>query len=635
MPRLFRAALAALSLVAALGLPATTNAAPATKVAIIVGPVGSLTPSYLAYAEAAAGVAEQHGAVVARAYSPNATPANVLAAVADAHIVIYFGHGYGFPSPYGGLDTARQNGWGLQGPRAHGTHGDGLDGEIEYVGEDWIVANARPAPGFVMIYSNTCYAPGASEGGFAPATPFEAAQRVAHYSRKVFAMGGSAYYATDFDLGAADLLGRLLGNRGGTFGSAFASDYRFDPSALTSQAHPLAAGQTIWLHRSKYAKGPPNYWYAFAGNPDLSPLLAWDRTAPVATLSSPATEADPDAPISLRLSEPVTGISASSLSLRDGAGQIVATTVTYDAASRLATVRPEVPLVLSSRYSVVAGDEIVDAAGRRLATATWAVSTALDSDPLTAELSIVLEAGDHVLLRFHADGSEAERLVLDVVDRRWILADRRARLQDRHGSWLRLADASLGGWWVAESSRAHALGQVEEAALSKGTRIVLPPVEHALHTWDSNVPSPGGEMSVAAGRTVSVDRRRIFDGRTFLRLADTEFAGAWIEANPAVTPTESAARRILAIESRAVEARLSPAPGELVAFKFDADGRVSGRRLVTDVDVETLVLTTAETRDVAGARFAVIASGELAGWALAEGPDLRITPVTRAPETAG
>ena len=158
-------------------------------------------------------VAEQQGAVVARAYSPNATPANVLAAVADANVVIYFGHGYGYPSPYGGLDTSRQNGWGLQGPRAHGTHGDSLDGEVEYVGEDWIVANARPAPGFVMIYSNTCYAPGASESGNPPATPDDAAQRVAYYSRSVFAMGGSAYFATDFDFGAADLVGRLLGDR--------------------------------------------------------------------------------------------------------------------------------------------------------------------------------------------------------------------------------------------------------------------------------------------------------------------------------------------------------------------------------------------------------------------------------------
>ena len=635
MPRLFHAALAALCLVAALGLPAATHAVSPTKVAIIVGPVGNLTPTYLAFAEAAAGVAEQQGAVVARAYSPNATPANVLAAVADAHVVIYFGHGSGFPSPYGGLDPGRQNGWALQGPGAHGTHGDGLDGELAYFGEDWIAANARPAPGFVMIYSNTCYAPGASEGGFAPATPYEAAQRVAHYSRKVFAMGGSAYFATDFDLGAADLLGRLLADRAASFSSAFASDYRFVPSALTSQAHPLATGQTIWLHRSKYAKGPPNYWYAFAGNPDLSPLRAWDRTAPVATLSSAAAEADPATTISLRLSEPVTGISGSSLSLLDSTGEVVLATVSYDAESGIATLRPGAPLALSGRYTVRAGEEIRDAAGRPLAAVTWTFSTALDADPLSSELSIVLERGHHELVRFDADGSVADRRALEVVDRRWLLADRRARINGRHGSWLRLVDSSLGGWWLAESGQAHALGVAEEAALQTGTRITLAPIEHVLHILDSTGPSADDGMTIAGERTVGVDRRRVFDGRTFLRLADTKFAGAWIEANPAITPTESAARRVLAIEPRAVEARVVPGPGERAVFRFDADGRVSQRRLLTDAEIRAVVFTTVESREVGGRRFAVIASGELAGWALAEDEDLRIMPAVRPPEAAG
>jgi len=63
-------------------------AAAPTKVAIIVGPVGSLTPTYLALAELAAAEASRGGATVARAYSPNATPAAVLAAVKDANIVI-------------------------------------------------------------------------------------------------------------------------------------------------------------------------------------------------------------------------------------------------------------------------------------------------------------------------------------------------------------------------------------------------------------------------------------------------------------------------------------------------------------------------------------------------------------------
>ena len=132
-----------------------------------------------------------------------------------------------------------------------------------------------------------------------------------------------------------------------------------------------------------------------------------------------------------------------------------------------------------------------------------------------------------------------------------------------------------------------------------------------------------------------VNRRRVFDGRTFLRLADTEFAGGWIETNPAVTPTELVARRILAIEPRPVEVSLIPAPGPRLAFRFDGNGRVVQRRLLTEEELDSMVLTTTEARVVAGARFAIVASGELAGWALAEGPDLVVMPATRAPETAG
>ena len=637
MSRLFRVALAALSLAAVLGLPSTIHAAsPPTKVAIIVGPVGSLTPTYLALADAAAAAAEQGGAIVARAYSPHATPANVLAAVAGAHVVIYFGHGYGHPSPYGGLNTAKQNGWALQGPGARGTHGD-AGGEIAYYGEDWIVANARPAPGFVMIYSNTCYAPGASEGGHAPASASVAAQRVAYYSRGTFAMGGSAYFATDFDRGAADLVGRLLANRGATFGSAFASDHRFVPSALTSQPHHFSAGQTIWLHRSKYTDGPPNYWYAFAGNPDLNPLLAWDRTPPTVSASTPkagATDVATDAMISVQLSEPVSGISDATLSLRDAVGEAVAASVTFEPSTRVATITPGAPLSLSSRYTVVAGAGILDLAGRQLAPVTWSFFTRLDADPLSADLPIVLESGTHELVRFEPDGSVAERLAIEVVDRRWLQADQRTRLFGLPGSWLHIDDDDLGRWWVAESSRAHALGRVEDAALSAGTQITLPPLEHLLHRFDASGASITDDREIAGGRSVSVDRRRVFDGRTFLRVVGTESAGGWIESNPSIADTEPAARRVLAIEERAKEARVVLEPGARTAFRFDDAGRVTQRRTFSDAESRTLSLTTKEDRVIGGAGFAIVASGEFAGWALAEGSGLRIVPIPRAPDAA-
>ena len=637
MPRLFRAALAALSLAAMLALPATTHAADPPRVAIIVGPVGSLTPTYLALAEHAAATAERHGAVVARAYSPHASPANVLAAVADANVVIYFGHGWGHPSPYGGLDRSKMNGWGLQGPGANGTHGDAA-GQIAYYGEDWIVANARPAPGFVMIYSNTCYAPGASEGGHAPATPSDAAARVAHYSRATFTLGGSAYFATDFDRGAADLVDRILGNRAATYGSAFVSDHRYVPPGLSIQAHHFSAGQQIWLHRSKYTDGPPNYWYAFAGNPDLAPLRAWDPVAPTVVLESPGVDAvdvDPEATITLRLSEPVSGVSADSVSLLDDAGAAVPATVTHDAATGELLLRPDAPLRLSHRYRVSVGAGIADSAGNALVPAAWSFRTRLDADPLAGPLPVVLKPGAHELVRFGADGEPAESRVLELADQRWLTAAARARLDGRAGSWFRLGDGGLEDWWVAESPMAHAAGAVEDVALRPGTTVLLRGQRYTVSTYVDATMASLSEMAGLGDHPVAVDRRVVVDGRTYVRLALGADApgGQWVAIGPASALDESAVVRRTGVEARATPATISMSLGDWPAYRFDADGRVVERRTVHGSDAQGLA--TSETLLIAGRRFAVISGGELHGWAVEDDPRVTIVHAQPAPEPRG
>jgi hypothetical protein len=192
-----------------------------------------------------------------------------MAAVKDADVVIYSGHGTGFPNPYSNtLNRAKINGWGLQGPKALGDHADSLgDGSLAYYGEDWIAAHARPAPGFVMIYSNVCYAPGAGEGSIPPSTRDEAVQRAGSYSRTPLAMGASAVFATDFYAGAASIVEGLLARPDLPYGTLFAADPHFDPDGLDAMPHPYAAGSELWLHRSAYFDGKLDCWYAFAGDP--------------------------------------------------------------------------------------------------------------------------------------------------------------------------------------------------------------------------------------------------------------------------------------------------------------------------------------------------------------------------------
>jgi hypothetical protein len=275
-----------------LGFAAPAQASTPARVAIIVGPVGEeLTPVYLGLAEAAATAAQAVGAEVATAYSPSATAENVLAAVEGANVVVYFGHGVGSPNPYGPSNPATTNGWGLNGPSARGTHADSWrDGTLAYYGEAWIAEHANPAPGWVMIYSNACYAPGASEGFDTPATEEIARERVSAYSRAPLAeMGASAYFATDFFEGAAALLTTMLTDPGRPFGEVFAAEPRFVADGLSRAPHPSVEGAETWLHRSAYFEGREDYWYAFAGDPSASLLDASGSAAEAGSAAATTT----------------------------------------------------------------------------------------------------------------------------------------------------------------------------------------------------------------------------------------------------------------------------------------------------------------------------------------------------------
>ena len=637
MRRLLLAALATLSLAATTGLPAPAAAAEPTaptRVAIIVGPVGSLTPTYLHLAELAAAEAERQGASVARAYSPNATPANVLAAVEGAHVIIYFGHGYGHPSPYGGLNTAKQNGWALQGPGAHGTHGDSLGGEIAYYGEDWIVANARPAPGFVMIYSNVCYAPGASEGGHPAASESTALLRVAHYSRKVFRMGGSAYYAVDFDRGAADLVGRLLANRQATYGTLFATDHRYEPWALRGYGHPFSAGRQVWLHRTKYTDGPPNYWYAFAGNPDAVPARSWDPTAPTAELLTRPVDLPLTASLRVAFSEPVRGVGGETLRLIGPGDRPVPATVSFDAKTREAILRPEHPLALSTRYRLKLGAGVTDAVGNPAAATSWELAARLDADPLEDPLPIVLEPGKHELVRLDTLGTITKRQSVEVADARWLTASQRARLPGSAGSWLQIGTSSLAGWWVAESPSAHAAGLLDEATYVPDTEVRLPAGDHSRFELRGGRLSSSVTFSPLSERTLAVDRRVVADGMLLLRIVPGQpgIGGSWLKVDPSLAPPEAAASRLLGGDPRGDRSSLELGLGDWTAMRFDDAGRVIDRRVVSGGTATGF--ETDATLNVGGVSFLVLSGGELDGWAIRDDARHAVRPVEDAADSA-
>lgn len=169
----------------------TSNATTAVpKVVIIVGPAGSATDGYRAEAVRAAAVARNYTPDVTELYSPNATWPAVRTALQGASLVIYMGHGNGWPSRYrDGLYPPTQNGFGLN-PKA----GDD-DAAHQYFGESRIAASIRLAPDAVVLLNHLCYASGNTEPGLPEGTIDQARQRVDNFAAGFIKAGAAAVVA--------------------------------------------------------------------------------------------------------------------------------------------------------------------------------------------------------------------------------------------------------------------------------------------------------------------------------------------------------------------------------------------------------------------------------------------------------
>jgi hypothetical protein len=199
----------ALALVTALGVssPAAAVTTSTAKVVIVVGATHSATATYRSYADAAYAEAIKYTSHVTKVYSPNATWSKVKAAAAGANIVIYFGHGNGWPSPYtyDPLYTTK-DGMGLN----YDLNGDGKlsDYENKYYGEP-SMAQLGLAPNAIVLLHNLCYASGNSEPGLTAPSVSVAHQRIDNYAAG-FIKGGARAVIADGHMGPAPYLAALF-----------------------------------------------------------------------------------------------------------------------------------------------------------------------------------------------------------------------------------------------------------------------------------------------------------------------------------------------------------------------------------------------------------------------------------------
>ncbi len=211
MRRLIAACLASL-LIAGFIAPATgaaevRAASSVPKVVVIVGPAGSATTRYRDEARKAAALARRYTPDVTEVYSPDATWPAVKAALQGASVVIYMGHGNGWPSKYrDSLYPPTQNGFGLN-PQAGGG-----DATHQYFGESRIARSIQLAPDAVVLLNHLCYASGLSEPGVVEGTLDQAKQRVDNFAAGFIKAGAAAVIAEAY-ASPNHMLTAVLGGR--------------------------------------------------------------------------------------------------------------------------------------------------------------------------------------------------------------------------------------------------------------------------------------------------------------------------------------------------------------------------------------------------------------------------------------
>lgn len=263
--------------------PASVAAASPPKVAIIVGPVGGSTAGYKRDADAAAAEALKYTPNVVKVYTPNATWAAAKAAMQDASIVIYMGHGNGFPSPYSStLAPDRQNGLGLN-PTAGGD-----DSATKYYGEQYLRNEVRLAPNAVVLLGHLCYAAGSSEPGKADPTLDQARQRIDNFASGFLAIGARAVIAEAYGSASANYVAGLFTTRQSVFDMWLMSK--------TSQGNPTAFASTRTPGATAYSdpdRSSGKFYRSIVGDPTLmTDQVVGGSTAP----SVPTTPIDPGLP---------------------------------------------------------------------------------------------------------------------------------------------------------------------------------------------------------------------------------------------------------------------------------------------------------------------------------------------------
>src|SRR5439155_22633261 len=154
--------------------------------------------------------------------------------------------------------------------------------------------------------------------------------------------------------------------------------------------------------------------------------------------------------VTVRFSEPVTGVGTNTLALRQRS-IVVPATVTCTGSRLTAVLRPVRPLAPAATYSMALSGSIRDASGNSLGWTTWSFTTTR-AETYSPTRSLSFAAGTYTGYRFSSTGSV-------VATRRYTLSrsssaptSQRSAVTGQTGGWYYVTSGVWAGYWMHEAT---------------------------------------------------------------------------------------------------------------------------------------------------------------------------------------